>query len=241
MMSKGIIYKGNVFIRLWVAGVLSSDIVAIGATKLTIKANAELKERFSKGRDDFGLVKGSVSITQPTEITLGFNEVDPKLFAMLFMGSALALNEAGGSVTGETITLKQGEWIKTAQRNISASAIATLVLGTDFIEHPRMGAIKALTPAAVGEQSLAYTYGAITGTRIAGGVAGKIEAEIVMDGLSLEDDSEAYVRIPKTTLVPISDVDLMAGEYVEAEMRGKAIKLDNEVGDVIFDDGVTYA
>jgi len=241
-MSKGISYKGDVYIRRFDNGVLNKEIIgAIGGTKLTIKANAELKERFGKGRDNHGLLAGAVALSQPSEVALGFNEVDTEMFAILFMGTSSAINDTGGTVSGESITLVQYKWVKTDQRNISASAISALVLGTDFIEHPRMGAIKALTPGAVGAQSLSYTYSGITGVRISGGVASQIDVEIIFDGVNLEDDSDAYVRIPKITLTPNSDIDLLSGDYVDAEMTGKAIKLPAESGEIIFDDAVVYA
>lgn len=241
-MSKGIAYKGDAYLRRWVNGVLSRRIIGpVGSTKLTLKPNAEIKERLGKGRDNFGLVVGSITTNQPTDVALSFNEVDPEVLAMLFMGEAAALNEAGGSVTGENITLVQDVWVKTDHRNISASVIAALTPGVDFIEHPRMGAIMAKTPGAVGAQSLDYTYAGITGTRVSSGVGDKIEVEIIFDGNNLEDGSDAYVRIPKTTLVPNADIDLLAGDYIDAEMSGKAIKMPNETGDVIFDDGVVYA
>jgi len=240
-MNSGIAYKGDVYLRRWENGVLNKQVIGpVGGTKLTLKANAEVKERLGKGRDNFGLVVGSITINQPTDVALGFNEVDPQVFAMLFMGTSAALNDAGGSVTGESITLVQDAWVKTAQRNISTSAITSLTLGVDFIEHPRMGAIMAKTPGAVGVQSVDYTYSGITGTRVSSSVGGKIEVEIVFDGVNLESESDAYVRVPKATLIPDADIDLLSGDYIDTEMSGKAIKIPSETGDVIFDDGVVY-
>lgn len=238
----GISYKGDVYARRFVGGVLSDNIIGpIAGTKLTIKANSEVKKRFGKGRDNHGLLTGSNATGKPTEVGLAFNEVDAELMAILFLGTAAALNVAGGTVTGESITLVKDQWVKTAQRNISVSAITGLVLGTDFVEHKRMGAIKALTVGAAGVQSLAYTYGAITGTRIAGGVSSQIDVELVFDGLNLEDNSETYIRIPKITLTPSSEIDLLAGDYVDGEFSGEAIKLSTEVGEIIYDDDVAYA
>jgi len=241
-MAKGIAYKGDVYLRRYVNGVLSNNIIgAIGGTKLTIKANADLKERFGKGRDNHGLLVGSVALSKPSDITVGFNEVTPEMMAIVFMGTNAALSSTGGTVTAEPITLVQNQWVKTANRNISASTITGLVLGTDFIEHKRLGAIMAKTATAVGLKSINYTYSAITGNRISGGVASQVDVEIVFDGVNLEDNSDAYVRIPKITLTPKTDIDLLSGDYINAEMAGKAIKLPNETGEIIFDDAVAYA
>lgn len=238
----GISYKGDVYARRYVNGVLNQDIIGpIAGTKLTLKANSEIKKRFGKGRDNHGKLTGSNATGKPTEIGLGFNEVEAEMMAVLFLGTSSALSVTGGTVSAESITLIKDKWVKTAQRNISASAIATLVLGTDFIEHKRMGAIKALTVGAVGVKSLAYTYGGITGTRIAGGVSSQIDVELVFDGMNLEDNSETYIRIPKVTLTPSNDIDLLSGDYVDAEFSGEAIKLSTEVGEIIYDDNVIYA
>lgn len=238
----GISYKGDVYARRFVNGVLNQEIIGpIAGTKLTIKANSEVKKRFGKGRDNHGKLTGSNATGKPSEIGLSFNEVDADMMAILFLGTASALNVTGGTVTSETIVLVKDKWVKTAQRNISSSAIATLVLGTDFVEHKRMGAIKALTVGAAGSKTLAYTYGGITGTRIAGGVSSQIDVELVFDGLNLEDNSETYIRIPKITLTPSSAIDLLAGDYVDAEFSGEATKLATEVGEIIYDDDVAYA
>ncbi|MGZ8181464.1 MAG: phage tail tube protein [Methylobacter sp.] len=238
----GIVYKGDVYARRWSGNVLSPEIIGpIAGTKLTIKANNEVKKRFGKGRSNHGLLTGSIATGKPTEVGLGFNEVEAELMAILFLGVSTVLNDAGGSVTGESITLVKDTWVKTAKRNISASAITGLVLGTDFIENPRIGAIKALTVGAAGAQSLAYTHGAIAGTRIAVGVDSKIDVEIIFDGQNLEDSSETYIRIPKITLTPTSAIDLLAGEYVDGEFTGEAIKLSDEVGEIIYDDSVVYS
>lgn len=238
----GISYKGDVYARRFVNNVLSPDIIGpIAGTKLTIKANNEVKQRFGKGRTNHGLLTGSTATGKPSEVELGFNEVEAELMAVLFLGVATALNETSGTVTGESITLVKNKWVKTAQRNISSSAIATLTLGTDFIEHPRMGAIKALTDGAVGAKTLAYSHGAITGTRIAVGVDSKIDVEIIFDGVNLEDNSETYIRIPKITLTPSAAIDMLKGDYVDGEFKGEAIKLPGEAGEIIFDDNVVYA
>ncbi len=242
MSNKGISYKGDVYLRRYQNGAPSANIIGpIGGTKLTLKANSEVKERFGKGRDNHGLLTGSVAQGKPSEIKVGFNEVDPALMAILFLGTAAALNETGGTVTGEAITLVENQWVKTAQRNISGSAIVGKTLGVDFEENPRMGAIKALNAGTAGAQTLDYSYGGITGTRIAGGVESQIDVEIVFDGKNLEDQSEAYARIPKITLTPESDIDLLSDDYVTVEMGGKAIKLPAEAGEILFDDAVTYA
>lgn len=238
----GISYKGDVYARRFVNGVLNQEIIGpIAGTKLTIKANSEVKKRFGKGRDNHGKLTGSNATGKPSEIGLSFNEVDADMMAILFLGTASALSVTGGTVTGETIVLVKDKWVKTAQRNISSSAIATLTLGTDFIEHKRIGAIKALTVGAAGSKTLAYTYSGITGTRIAGGVSSQVDVELIFDGLNLEDNSETYIRIPKITLTPSSAIDLLAGDYVDAEFSGEAIKLSTEVGEIIYDDEVVYA
>lgn len=237
----GIAFKGDVYARRYVNNVLAPNIIGpIGGTKLSIKANSDIKKRFGKGRENHGLLTGSIAVTKPSQIKLDFNEVDPQLLAMLFLGISTPLNQSGGTVTGEAIVLVKDEWVKTAKRNISLSTITGQVLGTDFVQHSRMGAIKALTTGAVGAQTLAYSYGAMTGTRIAVGVNSKIDVELIFDGQNLEDLSETYIRIPKITLTPDTEIDLLAGDYVDGKFSGEAIKLPDEVGEIIYDDNVVY-
>lgn len=241
-MAKGIYYSGDVFFRRYNDdGTLSNDIIEVAGVKFAVKPNNEIKRRYGKGRTDRGKLKGSSAQAKPTEISIGFNEVDSNMLAILFLGTTSAVNIAGGSVSGESITLVLNQWVKTAQRNISASAIATFVLGTDFKEHNRMGAIMALTQGIVGVQSLSYTHGAIDCNRIPAGSKSRIDVEVVFDGINEEDQTDAYIRVPKLTLQANSEVDLLPDDYVTAEMSGEAEKLDSEPADVIFDDSVVYS
>jgi hypothetical protein len=241
-MAAGIYYKGDLYAQRYENGLLLPEMIGpFDAQKFTTKANSELIERQTKGRDNHGLLGGSVGKNQPTDLGFSFGEVESELMAMLFLGFLEALNISEGSVTGEPVKLVKNVFVKTKSRNISSVVIGALVPGTDFIENKRIGAIKALTDAAVGDQSANYAYSAISGVRIYGGTRSKIDVALTFDGVNLETDEDVFLRVPKATMVPSSDIDLLPDGYVIPEMEGKAVKLPGEAGEIIFEPVVSYA
>ena len=244
MARRGIWSKGDVFIRRWVNGVLSDDVITVEGIKLEFQLTSELVERIGKGIGNWGETIGSVAKKGSTDVTLGFQEVDASLMAIVLLGTDTALNIAGGTEAGESITVKHDEWVKVSEKNISVSAITASVLGTDFLEHNRLGMIKALSTGNIvdgASVSVGYTFGAITGRRINAGTEAQIDVEINFVGEWVEDGTQTDVRIPKITLTPASPFDLLPDEYVSPEFAGKAIKLASESGSIIFDNDVVNA
>lgn len=242
---KGIYFKGDVYLRRFdAAGVLSNNVIGpIEGTKLTIKADTDIKERKGKGRDTHGQVLATASTHKPTKVGLSMDGVDTALLAIVFLGSATDLSVDNGTVTAESKALPHDTWVKLAHRNVSSVVIAGKTLGTDYEVNGRLGMVKALSTGSIANNastSMAYAFGDITGTHIAGGSVSKVDVELLFDGVSLEDGSEIYIRVPKLTVMPKSDIDVLSNDFVNAELDGTAIKLDGQ-DEFEYDDNVVYA
>ncbi|MFZ2452583.1 MAG: hypothetical protein WAW36_18910 [Methylovulum miyakonense] len=245
MALKGIQYSGDIFLRRYNAdGTLPETLIGpIEGTKLSIKTDADIKYRKSKQRGTHGQVKGSTSVNKPTQFGIGVNAADPEMLALLFMGTASVLSIASGTVSAESHALPHGTWVKLSHRNVSSVAITGKVLGTDFEVNSRLGLIRSLATGTIvdgASTSIAYSHGAITGKRIAGGDVSKIEVELTFDGLNLEDNSDCYGLVPKLVLMPKTDINLLADDFVTAEFDGTAIKLYGQA-EHTFDTDVGYA
>jgi hypothetical protein len=240
----GIQYKGDIFLRRYNPdGTLPETLIGpIAGSKLSIKADATLKTRTSKQRDDYGRVKGVVSVPKPTMVGIGINAADPAMLAMLFLGTADALSTGSGTVTAESHALPHDVWVRLDNRNVSSVVITGKTAGVDFEVNPRIGAIRALSTGSIADNAstaIAYSYAAITGTRIAGGEASKIEVELTFDGVRLEDSTDAFGIIPKMVLMPKTDINLLNDDFVTAEFDGTMIKLDGQA-EHTFDTDVVY-
>lgn len=241
----GMVYEGNVTLRKWVGGVLSPKMIGpIEATKLGLKAENEVKPRFTKRRGVHGKKVGSLSSGKPSTGSLGFNGVNTEMLALLFLGEAVALSLGSGTLTSESTTLFHEVWVKVSQRNISAVTITGSVEGTDFEVDRRVGAIKALSSGNLvdaGAVTFNATYAGVTGVLIKGGTESTIEVEISMDGVNREDGTDAFVRIPKIALTPGSDMDLLADDYIDADFSGEIELVDGESAEFYLEDNVAYA
>lgn len=241
----GMVYEGNVTLRKWVGGVLSPKMIGpIEATKLGLKAENEIKSRFTKRRGVHGKKVGSISSGKPSTFSLGFNGVNTEMLALLFLGEAEALALSDGTVTAEAVTLFHDAWIKVSQRNLAAVTISGSVEGTDFEVDKRVGAIKALPSGNLANAAAVTfdaTYGGVTGVLIKGGTQSTIEVEVTMDGVNREDESDAFVRVPKIALTPGSDMDLLADDFIDADFTGEIQLVNGETAEFYLEDSVVYA
>lgn len=246
MALKGIQYAGDIILRRYAPdGVTLPDTVIgpIEGTKFTIKTDVDLKTRKSKQRATHGQVVGSSSVNKPTMFGIGMNAVDAEMLALLYFGTTSVLGVAQGTVSAESHHLPHNQWVKLSQRNVSAVTISGKTLGTDFEVNSRMGLVRSLSTGSIADNaatSINFSYGAISGTRIAAGEVSKIEVELQFDGLNLEDNSDAFALIPKMILVPKTDINLLADDFVTVEFDGTEIIMPGQAG-FTFDTDVLYA
>jgi hypothetical protein len=247
MSDFGIVYEADLSVRRYTQGVLSKELIGpLEATTFTVQAENEQKERQALRIGQAGKTRGSFGRTLATKIKLGVNAVDPRMMALILLGSTAALTVAGGSAVAEPVTVKHGIWIKLNNYNItnSTAAIVASVEGTDFEIDEKLGAIMALSTGNLADdsvQSLDYDFGAIAGTRIRIGTESKVDVMLEGPAVNRETGKNARIVIPKVTLTPANELSLLSDDYVTAELDGACLLLDTETADHYIDEEVVYS
>lgn len=231
-MAQSFIGAGDVYLdRLTDAGA-SQGFVKVGAGKLEIKPNAEVKEQKSKGRETYGQVIASVAINKPAEITVVLTQVDRKALAIAFLGEDVAHTVAAGTVTDEAMTARHDKGVFLAHRNVSSVVVTnstgatTYVLNTDYTLDARLGMITALSTGTITDaQALLvdYTYAAESGYKIQGATKPLVKMGVKLDGKNLVDGAACYVDIWETQVAPESAVDFLSDDWAEITLKGTMV------------------
>lgn len=229
---------GDLYIdRLTEAGVPTGLEKVGNADKFEIKAEAEVIEQTSKGRDTYGQVLASASLAKPSTLAITLNQLDRKALAMAFLGEDADIDVTGSSVTDEALTAKLDKWIEVAHRDISAvvltddTGVTTYVLDTDYIVHARLGMIQALSTGAITEnQSLLvdYSYASESGYKVKGATQPTIRAKLKLDGKNFANGKACIVEVYQAQLAPDSAVDFLSDEFSVLELTGTMITPDGQ-------------
>lgn len=237
-MSESFLGSGDLYIdRLTGAGVATGFEKVGNADKFEIKAEAEVIEQISKGRDTYGQVLASATLAKPSTLSITLNQLDRKALAMAFLGEDSDVSVTGASVTDEAITAKRDKFVDVAHRDISAvvvtndTGVTTYVLDTDYTVHARLGMIQALSTGAITQdQSLLvdYSYASESGYRVKGGTQPTIKAKLKLDGKNFANGKACIVEVYEAQLAPDSPVDFLSDEFSVLELSGTMITPDGE-------------
>lgn len=227
--------SGDGYLELMTAGKGTGLKLAGNITKLEITPDGDLKEQTSKGRNSYGQVIASAVLPKPTKVVIDLNQLDPDTVAMAVMGDKVVINEAGGDVTGEALTLATEGWFDLTKRNLSDSGLVvtlketpatTYALGEDFEVHYRLGMIRRLSGGAIPSDAailVDYTHQAVSGSRVRGAVQPVIEARIVLDGKNYVTERDVTVVVYKARLKPTSAIDFLADDFTALSLEGTCI------------------
>jgi len=202
------------------------------ATKFEIKPNTELKELVSKGRSTYGQVLESVPIQKPADFTVELSEVNRESLTIALLGTTSVINSAGGSVTDEVVVVKLGAWKQLTKQNLSAAGLVvtnnagsvTYALGADYEVNYRLGMIRAIAGGAIADASslkVDYTYGAISGTKIAGGTNAQIRAKFRLDGENFADGLPCIVNIHEGIVAADAAFDFLSSDFNNVSLPGR--------------------
>ncbi len=246
----GLLLAGDVYIdRLTDTGVSTGLIGPINVTKLALNSPSEKVQRPSKRKDTYGQTLDSVTLPQPTTISLAFDDQPAELLALAMLGDTEAINQSGGTVTLSDITLPaDNKWLKLPHGNLAADGLelfesdGTTPIATPAFEiNYALGMIRT-TPGGAKESEtqsaakITYTYNAISGTRINAGTRSKIDMKIYLDGKNLATGKPCKLEVPKSSVAPTEAVDLFASEFVSTTLEGDVILRDGEKAPYYFDE-----
>ena len=232
--ARGFLGAGDLYIaRYNPQTALFDDFVGpIETTKFEIKPKVDLKEMVSKGRTTYGQVIESVPVPKPFEFTVQFAEVSGETLVAAFLGTKTALSTAGGTMTAVSITCKKGAWVGLGNKNIAvagfvvkdATAVTTYVLDTDYQINYRLGMLQVLPGSVIVDAAVlkvTATYGAISGTQIAGGTNAQIRAKFRFDGKNFADGLPCIVDVWEAVIAADSAFDFLANDFASVSLPGR--------------------
>ncbi|MET3999655.1 hypothetical protein [Marinobacterium sp. MBR-109] len=246
----GLLLAGDVYIdRLTDTGVSTGLIGPINVTRLALNSPSEKVQRPSKRKATYGQTLDSVTLPQPTTISLAFDDQPADLLALAMLGDTEAINQGGGDVTLSDISLPAGnKWLKLPHGNLAEAGLelyesdgTTLVSPAAYEVNYALGMIRTTPGGAkesdtASEAKISYTYNAINGTRINAGTRSKIDMKIYLDGKNLATGKPCKLEVPKGSVAPTEAVDLFSSEFVSTTLEGDVILMDGEKAPYYFDE-----
>ncbi len=123
-----------------------------------------------------------------------FHEMFAAVFAWALAGEEVELTGAGGTVSGEAITLIEGEWVRLANKGVDPATvvIGLGVLDTDFNVNGPLGLVRLIKTDVVtaGANTADYDHAAESGYQVKIGTKAQIRVALMLDGED-EFDGEA--------------------------------------------------
>ena len=229
----GFLGCGEVFVDRKVGGVWQGFVPFGNATKFELKSNSELKQRISKKCDSYGQAVDSVTIQRPAELSIMLDEIDRESLAIIFLGSSLAENVTGGTVTDELIPVTTvGKMIRTANANINtvvvsdATGTTPFTEGTDYeIVNSAVGLIKILEGGSIVagvDVSVDYDSALVTANVVRGGTDSDVKLRYLLVGKNLATQENVQVDVWESNASPQSGVDFLSEEFTTIELSGSA-------------------
>jgi hypothetical protein len=232
--ARGFLGAGDLYIARYNAtlGAFEDFTGPLETTKFEITPKVELKEMVSKGRSSYGQVIESVTIPQPFEFTVDFAEVSGDTLVAALLGTKTEINIGSGTMTAIEIVCKKNAWVEIGHMNIATAGfsvkntggVTTYVLGTDYEINYRLGMLKILTGSAIVDGAtleITGTYGAVTGTQIAGGTEAQIRAKFRFDGKNFADGLPCIVDVYEAVIAANSAFDFLAGDFASVSLPGR--------------------
>lgn len=232
--ARGFLGAGDLYIARYnsATGLFDDFTGPLETTKFEITPKVELKEMVSKGRSSYGQVIESVTIPQPFEFTVDFAEVSGDTLVAALLGTKTQINIGSGTMTAIDVVIKKGAWVEIGHMNIATAGflvknsggVTTYVLGTDYEINYRLGMLKILATSAIVDGvtlEVSGTYGAVTGTQIAGGTEAQIRAKFRFDGKNFADGLPCIVDVYEAVIAANSAFDFLAGDFASVSLPGR--------------------
>lgn len=234
MAARGFLGAGSLYVSRYNPATAQFDpfVGPIECTKFEITPKVDLKEMTSKGRETYGQVIESVPIPQPFEFACDFAEVNGDTLVNAFLGTKTTINVGGGTITDLAVVARKGAWVELGSMNIATAGFSvknsagttTYVLGTDYEVNYRLGMLHILPGSTIVEAAqlkVNGTYGAISGTQIAGGTNAQVRAKFRLDGKNFADGLPVVVNVHEAVIAADSAFDFLASDFNTVSLPGR--------------------
>lgn len=232
--ARGFLGAGDLYISRYnsTTGLFDDFVGPVETTKFEIKPKVDLKEMTSKGRSTYGQVIESVPVPKPFEFSVNFAEVSGDTLVNAFFGTKTAINIGSGTMTAISVTIKKNAWVEIGHMNIATAGFVvkdvtdatTYVLGTDYEVNYRLGMLKILTGSAIVDEAVLHisgTYGAVTGSSIAGGTNAQVRCKFRLDGKNFADELPCIVDVWEAVIAADSAFDFLANDFSSVSLQGR--------------------
>ncbi len=178
----------------------------------SIKVETEQKTLPSAMRGTFGQTKHTKTRISSITGSATFYEMFASVFAWALAGEEVEQTGSGGSVTGESVTLISGEWVRLANKGVSSVVITGAVLGTDYEVNGPLGMVRMIPGGGLtaGVNSVDYTYAAESGYKVNIGTQAQIRVAVLIDGRNLENGEEIQAEFDSVVLSPNTEVNIVS-------------------------------
>lgn len=235
----GLILGGDVYFnRLDDDSVPTGRIYLGNVTKLSVTESADEKIRESRGRDTYGNALDTLALKKPTKFAIEGDDFNKSTLEIALMGTLQSANQISGSFTDEVVVARHDAWVKLSKANlvgednpttapeVTNSAGSTTYdestdgIDGDYVIDYRLGMIKVLSTGDITDaQSLKVdaSYGALTRSRIRGGINTRIKGELFLDGKNQITGEAVELTAYRAAFVPSATLDLInsGGDFVK--------------------------
>lgn len=230
----GLILGGDVYFnRLDDDGVPTGRVYLGNISKLSVTESADEKIRESRGRDTYGNALDTFALKKPTKFAIEGDDLNKATLEIAFMGTRSSANQAPGSFVDQAVVARHDAWVALPNANILGADSPTLapvvtneagsttyVEDEDYVIDYRLGMIKVLSTGDIADKAalkVDASYGAVTRTRIRGGVNARIKGELFCDGKNQITGEAAELLAYRAAFVPSATLDLIntSGDFVK--------------------------
>jgi hypothetical protein len=233
MAARGFLGSGDLYINRIVGGVKQGLEGPFECESFEIKANAEQRERVSKGKSSYGQIVASAAIAQPFDFTVTLGEADANGLSIALLGTVAGVTQTSGTLTAVDVTADHNKWVALTKARLTGTATVTnsaasttYVEGTDYVLNRELGLFKALSTGTITDAQalkLTSTYGAITTSQINGATESSVRAEFILDGKNLADDTPCVVTVYEGVVSSDAAVDFLSDQFLSIPLPGRLV------------------
>lgn len=234
MSGRSYLGAGNLYINRYdpLTGLPTGKAGPFECSKFEIKANTELKEKTSKGKETYGQVIASVAIQKPADLTVVLSELDKDGLTLALLGTQSVINTGSGSITDEVMVAVHDKWVPLSKGNFAVagflvkhtSGTPTYVLDVDYNVNYRMGWVRIKSTGAIvngASVKVSGSYNASTGTRIAGATQAQVRAEMILDGINYDGGKPSICTCWEVLISPDSPFDFLSENFGDISLKGR--------------------
>lgn len=206
-------FEGTIFFGLLDANkVLKSGFRNAGEVyPFTLKVETEQKTKPSAMKGTYGQTKHTKTRISSTTGSATFHEMFAAVFAWALAGEEVEMTAAAGTVTGESVTLIEGEWVKLVKDNVSSVVITGGTVDVDYKFNGPLGMVYMIPGGGLtaGVNSVNYSYAAESGYQVKIGTQAQIRVAIMLDGRNLENGEPIIGKFDSVVLSSNSEINLV--------------------------------